>query len=147
MANYAIIQNGKVSNVLLADDAFIAANYPGSPRIDTLNPVPGIGWLYASGTFTAPASSVPVPVTSFTRFGFRALFTLQELIGVDNYASNTGLNSTQMETLNTITKNFDAAETIDLSDPATQYGVNYLVSCGLLTQARATTILAGLAPS
>lgn len=52
---YAIIENNKVKNTIVADDNFIAQFYPGSPRIDQLDPVPGIGWDYVDGQFQPPA--------------------------------------------------------------------------------------------
>ena len=53
--NFAIIENGVVVNVIVADQTFIDTYFPGSPRIDNLNPDPGIGWSYDGVTFTKPA--------------------------------------------------------------------------------------------
>ena len=51
---YAIIQNNLVVNTIVADQEFIDTAYPGSPRIDQLDPHPGIGWSYENGVFTPP---------------------------------------------------------------------------------------------
>jgi|GEM_PF-3517146 len=51
---YAVIQNGVVVNTIVASQPFVDANYPGSPRIDTITPQPGIGWGYDGTTWTAP---------------------------------------------------------------------------------------------
>jgi hypothetical protein len=51
---YAVIQDGVVTNTIVADQAFIDRHYPGSPRIDNVTPQPGIGWGYDGATWTAP---------------------------------------------------------------------------------------------
>ena len=53
---YAVIQPGTntVSNIIVADANFIALHYPGAIRIDTLMPMPGIGWRHSNGSFIAP---------------------------------------------------------------------------------------------
>jgi len=51
---YAIIQNGEVENVIVAASIVAGELYPGSVRIDDLNPIPGIGWTYSGGTFSPP---------------------------------------------------------------------------------------------
>ena len=58
--NFAIIQNGTVANVIVADQGFINVHCPGAVRIDTLTPVPGIGWTYDGTVFTAPPAP-PLP--------------------------------------------------------------------------------------
>lgn len=59
---YAIIINNVVTNTIVADQEFIDTAYPGSPRIDQLDPVPGIGWSYEDGVFTPPpAPQLPNP--------------------------------------------------------------------------------------
>lgn len=54
MANYAIITNGIVANVYVADAPLNEA--------DILVTNQGIGWTYANGTFTAPPAPTPVPI-------------------------------------------------------------------------------------
>lgn len=54
---YALISNGVVQNIIVADANFIAgisANWQHCVRIDQLDPVPGIGWSYDGATFTPP---------------------------------------------------------------------------------------------
>lgn len=91
-----------------------------------------------TGAFTKPA---PVYKTVYTKLGFRSRFTAEELIAVDNFAINNTLTTEQKAQLNTITKNFDAAQEIDLTNSQTIAGVNYLADCNLITPARATFIL------
>lgn len=47
--NYAKIENGKVTNVVLADAEFAAEN-----GLIPLAPGAGIGWTYQNGIFTPP---------------------------------------------------------------------------------------------
>jgi hypothetical protein len=51
---YAVIEDGVVTNTVVADQAFMDQHYPGSPRIDNVTPQPGIGWGYDGVTWTAP---------------------------------------------------------------------------------------------
>ena len=51
---YAVIQDGVVTNTVVADQAFIDQHYPGSQRIDNVTPQPGIGWGFDGTTWTAP---------------------------------------------------------------------------------------------
>ncbi len=63
-------------------------------------------------------------------------------MGIDNYQTSTTLTDDQKAAITTILANFQAAEDINLGDPATIQGVEYLASVGLLTVARAAQILA-----
>jgi hypothetical protein len=51
---YAVIQDGVVTNTIVADQTFIDQHYPGTPRIDNVAPQPGIGWGFDGTTWTAP---------------------------------------------------------------------------------------------
>jgi hypothetical protein len=84
----------------------------------------------------------PTTSTDLTKFAFRCLFTFDELVGIDNFQASATLTAEQKATLNTIMLNFQAAEDIELTDPAIIEGVQYLVSCNLLTAARAQQVLA-----
>jgi hypothetical protein len=59
---YAVIQDGLVTNTIVAEQAFIDQHYPGSPRIDNVTPQPGIGWGYDGTTWTAPQTFAVVAV-------------------------------------------------------------------------------------
>jgi hypothetical protein len=95
------------------------------------------------GTVEIDATGAPAVAAQLSKFAFRSLFTLVELVGIDNYASSATLTTAQKGVITTILANFAAAEDISLSDPATEAGVNYLASAGLLTTARAEQILSG----
>lgn len=138
----ALIQDNLVFNTILCDENYLYQITSEYVIIDDITPKPSIGWSYVNGVFTPPPPPPPPPPqTVFTKFEFRTRFTLNELIGVDNFATNSTLTAEQKATLNTITKNFDAAQTIDLTNTATIQGVDYLATVGLLTSDRAKQIL------
>jgi len=54
---FALIQNGLVENVIVADANFISGisgQWQYCVRIDQLDPVPGIGWTYDGANFAPP---------------------------------------------------------------------------------------------
>lgn len=134
----AEVQNGVVVNTIIVDETVHLG--PEFIDIDNITPQPGIGWKYNDGIFTYAEAPIP-PSPPMTKYQFRSRFTLAELVATDNFATSSTLTDVQKATLNTITKNFDAAESIDITNSATIQGVEYLVSAGLLTQDRATEIL------
>jgi hypothetical protein len=137
----AQIINGVVATVIVCNEEDTNI-FPGYIRVDNLTPEPGPNWTYSNGTFAPPPPPPPAPPqTIYTKFGFRSRFTLQELVGIDNFATNTTLTADQKATLTTIIKNFDAADKIDLKNQTTIDGVNYLATAGLITTARANQIL------
>ena len=144
----AEIQNNKVVNVILCEEEN-ANIFPGYIRVDNLTPQPGPGWSYVNGVFTPPGGVItpppppppPPPKTVFTKFEFRSRFTFNELVAVDNFAANGALTADQKAALTTITKNFDAAGSIDLTNQTTIQGVDYLATAGIITADRAKQIL------
>jgi hypothetical protein len=56
MAKYAVIKNGVVDNVVLAETQEIAEEVTGFTCIEVehVPGAPGIGWSYSGTTFTAP---------------------------------------------------------------------------------------------
>jgi hypothetical protein len=65
MANYAVIQNGIVTNIIVADTKEIAETVTGLTCIENEN-LPGtlgIGWSYDGTTFTAPVIELPTEET------------------------------------------------------------------------------------
>ena len=56
MATYAILDNGsKVENIIMVTPSVAATHYPAAIEIDSIVPMPGIGWSYFKGVFTPPA--------------------------------------------------------------------------------------------
>lgn len=72
--NYAIITDGIVINIIVADAAF-AAGVGAIPAQDA-----GIGWSYSGGVFTAPAAPAPVVPASVTRRQARQALLLAGLL-------------------------------------------------------------------
>lgn len=70
---WAVIKDGIVVNVIVADQAFVDSYYPGGQCIDDLDPKPGIGWHYnaAAKSFSPPktqeANSVQKPAVKKRR--------------------------------------------------------------------------------
>ena len=56
MANYAVITNGIVTNVYVANEPMEIG--------DILVTSAGIGWAYANGVFSAPTVNIPTPSTA-----------------------------------------------------------------------------------
>jgi hypothetical protein len=56
MANYAVIKNGIVNNVIVADTQAIAEQVTGFTcvEVEHVPGAPGIGWTYDGAEFTAP---------------------------------------------------------------------------------------------
>lgn len=131
MARFEILDAaGAVVNVVVGDLAFVSEHYPDRYReIET------------------PAYEQP-PVdhgTIITRAAFRARFTLSEkiaieLAGLDDPSAPMEARS-QAAAIRTYQKDVDAAEFIDLTDPATAGGVQALEAAGLLAEGRAAEIL------
>lgn len=79
--DYALIKNGAVANVIVADEEFIAtiqAEWDAVINVTDLNPKPAVGWAYGEGVFTAPTEpETPAPAEPrhitvgafFDRFG------------------------------------------------------------------------------
>jgi hypothetical protein len=61
MANYAVIQNGFISNIIVADTQEIAEAVTNLVCIKINNEPgdPGIGWSYDGTNFTAPVIETP----------------------------------------------------------------------------------------
>jgi hypothetical protein len=114
---YEILDDtGAVVNTIVADLAFVQANYPGRyrevpqpPPVDTRPPV-------------------------ITKVAFRFRLTDQEYVGILSAAKTDIEVAAWLETFNMVSQ-------IDLSNQRTKDGVANLVTKNLLTQARATTIL------
>ena len=56
MANYAVIKDGVINNVIVADTQEIAETVTGLACVEVPNEsgAPGIGWAYDGAEFTAP---------------------------------------------------------------------------------------------
>jgi hypothetical protein len=52
---FAVVTGGVVTQVVTGLPATISEQYPGAIRIDTIKPMPAVGWTYDGTTFTAPS--------------------------------------------------------------------------------------------
>lgn len=115
---YEILNDdGEVINTIIADEAFVEANYPGHYREVGSDPQP-------------PA---PPPVISKVAFRFR--LTDAEYVGILQSAKTEIVVAAWLETFNMVTQ-------INLADPRTIAGVQQLVDLDLFTEERALKILA-----
>lgn len=141
---WALVQNGVVVEVLMTSADISKAFPAGMLWIDAsaVSPAPVGGWTYTSGSFAPPVAKLPaapVPVTQLTPLQFMALLEPSEETAIATAAlSNAAILLWLVKT--------SGASYISLTDPQTVAGVNAMVTAGLLTQARATAILAGQAP-
>ena len=124
---YAIIENGTVTNMAVADIP-LAANWI---ETDTA----GIGWTYADGVFTPPVVVPPPPVRVLSKVAYLKRFTQTERINIRAAAAVNPVVDDYVQLLNLTNE-------VDLDDPDTVGGVNALEAAGLLSAGRAAEILA-----
>jgi hypothetical protein len=112
--------SGEVINTIVADEAFVQAQYPGRYRFvaDEREPL---------------QLQIPLPPV-ITKVAMISRFTPQEYVGV------VGATKTDVE-VQAWYDLFQAANVVDLSDQRTIAGINSFVGKNLLTQARADAIL------
>ncbi len=117
-------------NIIVAEQEFIDAVYPGAILLEESQPEP---------------KPEPEPTTVVTRLAFRNRFTPAEKVGLELAAlddpSAPPEQRQQAATLRAFMKDVDAATFIDLSRPDTVAGVQALEAMGLLAEGRATEIL------
>jgi hypothetical protein len=112
----------------------LAAQYQIVIDITNMLPQPQIGWTFDGRNLISNG----ITTTQITKLAFRERFTSTELIGIiaaSMQATQTGY------TLQMMLQNQTIATYIDLSRSDTIAGVGLLVSLGLITSARANTIL------
>ena len=80
--------------------------------------------------------------TVMTKLAFRRLFTQAERIAFDNFESDTKLSDEQKAFIRTFRTDLAMAEEINLNDEELSSGVEYLETCGLLSEGRAAEVLA-----
>jgi hypothetical protein len=60
MANYLVIEDNKVVNVIVADTAEIAAEVTGKEVLESTSSEPWINWTRSGDTWAAPAVEEPL---------------------------------------------------------------------------------------
>ena len=118
------------TNTIVADEAFVEANYPGAWELVPAPP---------------PIDAAEPTDARITRLAFRNRFTQAEkvaleLAALDNPAASTAQRQ-QAAALRSYLKDLDAATFVDLERPDTVAGVQSLGAAGLLAEGRAAVIL------
>ena len=132
---HALIKNGKVENIIIADGAFLSTLEGYEAIIEVTDARIRIGTNYDGQDFVfQEPEPAPAPETRMSRLDFQLRFTFDELVAIETAAATT-------PAVRVLQKQQEVAEFIDLADPNTQLGVMYLVSVGLLTHERGTEIL------
>lgn len=143
---YALIKNGIVDNVIVADADFIAAishQYDRCELLDTPDEqkVAGLGWRYVDGVFIAPPepeSGTPT-YKSWSAFDFYRKFSSAERIAIRTRTNTDPIAEDIYSTLNAA---IASGANIRDDDPDTTNGLAYLESVGVLAAGRAAEILA-----
>lgn len=113
---YEILDDaGAVINLIIADEAFVEANYPGHYQLVGPEPTP----------YVAPI---------ITKLAFRFRLTDAEYVGILTAAKTDVEVAAWIETFNMVSQ-------INLDDTRTKSGLDMMVSKGLLTVERETEIL------
>lgn len=132
----ALVQNNVVVSVsTIPDDggasyAQIAQGYQAAIDVTGVSPPPQVGWIFNGSSLVSNG----VNSTVITKLAMRERFTITELTYIMAAAATNF-------TLQAMLGNQQVATFIDLSRSDTIAGVGYLVSLGLITSDRATTIL------
>lgn len=142
----AIIENGIVANVIVADA------WPNSIDVTDVTPRPGPGWAYDGATFTPPpASQQPEPDPNpdgsgplLSNYAFDMRYTLPERIAIERLALQKNEDGEFTDTALGVQVNLERAKKAKYTDPnyePTRKGVMMFVTLGALTAARALEIL------
>ena len=130
--NFAIIENGIVRNVILADA------WPGAIDVTDANPRPGPGWTFDGQAFAPPAPVAPVvpTTTKMTHLGFLDRMLPDEWARFESFLANSA-------EARFAKAKFDIARDVDVSRADVQTFAYTLRAVGvLLTDERVTALLA-----
>lgn len=132
MHTYALIENGIVTNVVVAPEG-----WPNGVNVTTLTPRPSIGWTFDGETFAPPEEAPAEPATTpyMTHFGFLARLSPQERTAIRRATANDPILDDAMFL-------FNSAERIDVTLAETQQLVGYLALQGYIKPERVPELLA-----
>lgn len=88
-----------------------------------------------------------MPERILTKYQFRKLFTFQERIAVDNFASNPNISAQNKAILSTIMKDLDVSGEVQLDNPDVAQGIGFLEQIGLIGTGRAAQIISNTPPN
>lgn len=138
----ALISNNIVSSIATAltddDVQSLAAQYQNVIDITSANPQPQVGWVLNGNTLVDPNASA-IPTRKITKLGLRQRFTFPELCAIT--AASQSTNTAISIPVQVLLSNLSVATYVDLNRPDTIGGMGLLVSVGVITSARANTIL------
>lgn len=128
----AVVQNSVVVAIVDGKSSVLGGIVPGVSLVafDEASTTVVLGYTYDSVTFAAP-----VPVTVMSKRDFLVRFTQEERVAIRSAM----VNDLTIQDANSL---MELSDNIDVTDPYAMQYVGYLVSQGLLTQARADVILA-----
>lgn len=140
---YALIKNGFVENVIVADPSF-AATIEGYSHVEALDEpgeqkVAGPGWAYnaVTGEFTAPPDMGTDPgQRTISVLAFRSRFTPDEKVAIYTAAKSSVEIQIWLDDLAAAQNN-----EVNLDDPRTIDGANALEGAGLIGPGRAAEVL------
>lgn len=139
---YAIVTDGIVTSVVLADDA---ADAPGGIPLTDGSSV-GPHWDYDGTDFTAPAPVVALPQTITTPYEFLNRFTMDEQVGIELALAGDNptvtLSVSNKATLKVFMRFVSTATVIHLDSDNATSGVAFLLGVGLIAAGRDVEILA-----
>ncbi len=135
-----LIKNGLVENVITADSVSRAQQYyPSYTCVErTAGLQVGPGWTTTDNINFAPPSIANSIDWRITKFAMLNRLQPNEIVAINEVRQGGGANGAMMEAL---WQNLSTATYVDLSAPNTQGMINQLVGSGILTTARANTIL------
>lgn len=143
MQRFARVANGRVAEIIELPDGVSLADAFHPSIAEACAPCGaevGPGWVQSGPGFSAPEAAAPVSRTRFSFLEFMDLFTEAEQLAIAGAAMT-----------NVATKLwYDravGAQFIDLTDARLTAGLEAIVTAGLLTSARRTRVLKGLAPA
>ncbi len=84
---------------------------------------------------------------TITKYQFRKLFTFAERVAIDAAPTNPAFSVSQQQMLTTMNNDMIVSGMVELNNPDTASGLNFLASLGLLTTARVTAILSNIPPA
>lgn len=135
--NYALIKNGVVSNVIVADADFVAGIAKQWDHIEPASGGVGPGWGWDGTRFTPPIDPAPPTESTpavWTVLAFRSRFTEDEKRAI--YAARANSIDIQIWL-----DDLAAASDVRSDDPRMIAGVQGLEAAGLLTSGRAAEIM------
>jgi hypothetical protein len=151
MASYALIRNGKIVNVIEADEAFAAAmRMRFDEVVDVTNTPCGIGWSRTAGGFIddrpqPPVEAAPPDTRVITKLAFLRRLTVDEEVDLELASLDvpTGQPAARRTAarVRVATRRLSTAQFIDLDDPEVVGTLQQFEAAGLLAAGRAAAIL------